>query len=88
MAVEVLTREDLQQFHLQLLQDLKSLLQPMQQEEKKWLRSSEVRTLLKIAPSTLQSLRIRGLLHPTKIGGTFYYDYTELKSLLTGNNKK
>ena len=86
MEIEILTKQDLQLFRLQLLDDLKKVLQP--EAPKKWLRSSEVRALLKIAPSTLQSLRIKGVLHPSKIGGTFYYEQAELQKLLQQGNQK
>ena len=48
MHVEVITRDDLQAFRLQLLEDLKSLMAPPQPSaEKTWLRSSEVRKNVK-----------------------------------------
>ena len=84
MGVEIVTKEDLQQFRFQLLEDLKgfiSQLQPVQQ--KKWLRSSEVRKLLKISPGTLQNLRITEKLNPKKIGGIMYYSYDEIHNLLS-----
>ena len=43
MAVEVLTKEDLQLFRTQLVADIKELLLSKQQVKKEWLRSSEIR---------------------------------------------
>lgn len=86
MSVEIITKEDLQLFRLQLLQDLKSLLEAKAQPvEKRWLRSSEVRKLLRISPGTLQNLRIGGRLHPSKVGGMLYYREEEIHGLLNGN---
>jgi hypothetical protein len=72
MSVEVVTKEDLQAFRQQLLNDLKALLSFKSNTTKEWLRSSEVRKLLKISAGTLQNLRITGKLKPVKIGGIFF----------------
>jgi hypothetical protein len=88
MAVEIITKEDLQEFRIQLLEDVKGLLQqvqlkqPMQQTTKEWLKSSEVRDLLHISPNTLQNLRIQGTIGYTKIGGIFFYRYEDLMHML------
>ncbi|WP_317163900.1 DNA-binding protein [Flavobacterium phycosphaerae] len=58
MAIEVITREDLNEFRVLLLKELKDLLQLNQQQTKQWLKSTEVRKLLNISPGTLQTLRI------------------------------
>jgi len=85
MAVEIITREDLNEFRNVLLNDLKELIQVKAPQTKKWLRSSEVRKLLNISPGTLQNLRINGTLSYTKVGGTMYYDYQDIEQLLNGN---
>ncbi len=82
MEVELLTKEDLQQFRIQLLRDLKSIIGQPQAAQQTWLRSVEVRKLLKISPNTLQSLRVKGSLHPSKIGGILYYRMDEINILL------
>ena len=56
MAIEVITREDLNEFRSLLLNDLKQLIQPRSQQIKQWLKSNEVRKLLNISPGTLQNL--------------------------------
>ena len=58
MAIEVITREDLNEFRILLLSDLKELLKVNPQQTKQWLKSGEVRKLLNISPGTLQTLRI------------------------------
>lgn len=82
MSVEVVTKEDLQAFRQQLISDLKALFQFQENSKKEWLRSSEVRKLLKISPGTLQTLRVNGTLHPSKIGGIMYYKMDEIEMLL------
>jgi hypothetical protein len=44
-----------------------------QEQPTQWLKSSEVRKLLKISSGTLQNLRINGTLNFYKIGGILYY---------------
>jgi len=85
MAIEVITKEDLQVFRHQLLDDIKSILGSKPQEQKEWLKSFEVRKLLKISPGTLQNLRINGTLSYTKIGSIIYYSYQDIEKLLEAN---
>jgi hypothetical protein len=85
MAIEVITREDLNEFRSLLLSDLKELLKVNSQQSKQWLKSKEVRKLLNISPGTLQTLRINKTLTYTKIGGTLYYDNADIEKLLTTN---
>ena len=85
MAIEVFTREDLNEFRSLLLNDLKQLIQPQSQQIKQWLKSNEVRKLLNISPGTLQNLRINGTISYTKIGGILYYSSSDLEKLLEAN---
>ena len=82
MSVELLTKEDLQAFRLQLLNDIKALLFLKQNANMEWLRSREIRKALKISAGTLQNLRITGKLKPAKIGGILFYRNTDLEKLL------
>lgn len=86
MAATIITTEDLLEFKMELLDDIKILLQTSNgQSIKKWLKSPEVRDLLGISPGTLQNLRINGTLPYTKIGGVLYYDYQEILKVLESN---
>ena len=85
MAIEVITREDLNEFRTLLLSDLNKLLNPKPQQQKQWLKSNEVRKLLKISPGTLQNLRINGTISYTKIGGILYYANSDLENVLLTN---
>ncbi|MBA4135188.1 MAG: DNA-binding protein [Flavobacterium sp.] len=85
MAIEVITREDLNEFRILLLSDLKELLKVNPQQTKQWLKSGEVRKLLNISPGTLQTLRINKTLTYTKIGGILYYDNADIDKLLSAN---
>jgi Helix-turn-helix domain len=85
MSVEVVTKEDLQAFRLQLISDLKGLLQSQENSKKELLRSKEVRKLLKISPGTLQTFRVNGILNPSKLGGIMYYKMEEIEMYLNAN---
>ena len=82
MAIEVITREDLNEFRSLLLNDLKQIIQPQSQQIKQWLKSNEVRKLLNISPGTLQNLRINGTLKYKRIGGIIYYNYEDIVKML------
>ena len=88
MTYEIITREDLQKFRLQLLEDLTRMLsgavQP--QTNKEWLRSSEVRKMLGISHGTLQNLRMKNILPHRKVGGLMYYKYQDILKLLEGDD--
>lgn len=85
MAATIITTEDLLEFKMELLDDIKNLLNNQSNHTKKWLKSPEVRELLGISPGTLQNLRINGTLPYTKIGGVLYYDYQEIMQVLEKN---
>ena len=82
MAIAIITKEDLQQFKIELLESIENLLQGKKTEEKLWLRTSEVRKLLNISAGTLQNLRINGTLSYSKIGGVLFYNYKDIEKLL------
>lgn len=82
MALEVLTKEDLQNFKSELLQEIKGLFHFKTTEQKLWLKSSEVKELLKNSSGTLQTLRINGTLRFSKVGGTLYYNYEDIEKML------
>lgn len=79
---QLITKGDLQEFRNHLLSDLKEILKG-KSEEKQWLKSSEVRKLLKISPGTLQNLRVNGTLRYSKVGSIIYYKYDDILKVLT-----
>ena len=84
MSLQVLTTNDLQEFKIELLEEIRNILTEQKSvTSKKWLKSIEVRKLLNISPGTLQTLRIKGTLPFTKIGGTNYYNFTDIEKLLS-----
>ena len=87
MNIEFITKEDLKEFRSELLEDLKQFLANNKSEQKKWLKSADVRKMLNISPGTLQNLRINGQLRPNKVGGSFYYAFQDIQSLLVADSK-
>ena len=49
---------------------------------KKWMKSHEVRRLLKISPGTLQTLKSSGVIPYTKMGGVHFYDHEDIQKVL------
>jgi hypothetical protein len=85
MAAEIINKDDLNEFRELLLNDFKALLQGKQpQENAKWLKSYQVKNMLKISPGTLQNLRVNGTIRYTKIGGILYYKQEDIQRLLEG----
>lgn len=87
MAIEIITKHDLQQFKTELLQELKTILSSSNHQTKKWLKSYEVREMLGISPGTLQTLRVNGTLSFTRIGGLIFYSYDDLVKLMDSKKK-
>ena len=82
-ASQLITVDDLLQFKKQLLIELVAELKSqINIVPKKWLKSHEVRRLLKISPGTLQTLKASGILPYSKIGGIHFFDYEEIQKLL------
>ncbi|WP_317897810.1 helix-turn-helix domain-containing protein [Aurantibacillus circumpalustris] len=84
MAIDIVTKEDLQLFRAELIKEIKLLVNPNTQT-KKWLKSPEVRELLGISPGTLQNLRINGTLKFTRVGSIIYYAMSDIQKVLDKN---
>jgi predicted DNA-binding transcriptional regulator AlpA len=86
MPTSIITTDDLQDFKMELLEDIKELLNKQKSGKiKKYLRSSEVMDYLQISPGTLQNLRVNGTLPYNKIGGIIYYDAAEIQKVMEDN---
>ena len=86
MAIEVLTKDDLNEFRHQLLKDFRQIIENKTPEKpQRWLKSHEVKQLLNISSGTLQNLRINGTLCYSKIGGTIFYEGAAIEKILNTN---
>lgn len=86
MEIDIVTKNDLQQFKQEILEEMKSILanKNVEAKDRQWLRSAEVRKMLGISPGTLQNLRINGTLPYQKIGGTMYYRSEDIETMMKG----
>lgn len=87
MNVELITRDDLERFKSELFEQLKTIVIKPNSGEQKWLKSYQVKNLLKISNNTLQTLRNNGTIPFTKIGGIHYYNYEDIMKVLKGEVK-
>lgn len=86
MPTSIITTDDLREFKIELLQDIRKLLTKQTSGNlKRYLKSSEVMELLQLSPGTLQNLRINGTLPYSKVGGIIYYDSEEIHKLMNKN---
>ena len=86
---QLITKEDLYEFRDLLINDFKEILKTKpQQNEKKWLKSNEVKKLLNISSGTLQNLRVNGTLTYSKIGGMIFYSSEIIENLLEQNKTR
>jgi len=86
---QLVTLADLEEFKKDLLLSFKQLLSENKPAVgKKWLKSYEVRELLRISNGTLQTLRNNGTLPYTKIGGIVYYNHDDIDKLLIDMQKR
>lgn len=84
MRLDLITKEDLSEFKVDMINAIEQLLKGGSTQQKKWLRSAEVRKILKISPGTLQNLRINGVLSFTKVGSIFYYKLDDINTIMEG----
>lgn len=87
MAAIVVTMDELQVFKQELLEEFRNMIKGLPDRPKQLLRNADVRKLLGISATTLQTLRINGTLPYSKIGGTLYYDYNEVMRVFESNKK-
>ena len=76
-----ITKDDLNTIKLEIIEELKSVLVLQPQTNPEFLRSSQVKKLLGCSDSKLETLRKNGTLSYTKVGGTLYYNYSEISNL-------
>jgi len=87
MPTEIVTTDDLREFKLELIKEIKKILDEYHGlPTKKWLKSDEVKRLLGISSSTLQNLRVRGMLPYTKLGGVIFYESEKIQKALQNNS--
>jgi len=88
MATQPVTTDDLQVLKEDLLKAFDSKLKEWQPGQAgKWLRTNELVRFLRLAPSTLQTMRNNGILPYTKLGNVIFYDAAEVRRMLEKKSK-
>lgn len=82
-GTQLVTLDDLEKFHVTLMMDIRKMLEGhLAKTPKRWLKSFEVRQMLKIPPGTLHTLRSTGKISYTRDGGLIFYDLVEIDLVL------
>jgi len=85
---QLVTLDDLERFRVTLMMDINKMMEGrLTKSPKRWLKSYEVKAMLKISYSTLQMLRNTGKIPFTRIGGLIYYDAAEIERILETQKK-
>ncbi|TMM55848.1 helix-turn-helix domain-containing protein [Maribacter algarum] len=86
MAANIITTEDLEEFRIKLLNEIKELLATHGRVGiDHWIKSGQVMNKLEISPGTLQNFRINGTIPFSKLGGIIYYDEEKINEILENN---
>jgi hypothetical protein len=81
---DFITKDDLRQFSLLIIDEIKKLKQePEKEKDLEWLKSRAARKLLSMSAGSLQNLRITGKVRFKKIMGSYYYNRADLLKLFT-----
>lgn len=85
---DVLTKDDLRQFRMLLINDLRKIMEEATTSDKdtihpEWLKSRAVRKLLDMSPGSLQNLRVTKKVRFKKLLGSYYYNSEDLKNLFS-----
>lgn len=87
MNLEIITKQDLNEMKDEILSEISSMLEG-KTEQNEWMKSSDVRKMLKISAGTLQHLRVTRVLPYTKIGGSIFYSRADVLKVLNKNMRK
>ncbi|MEP6803948.1 MAG: helix-turn-helix domain-containing protein [Flavobacterium sp.] len=85
---EIVSKHDLRQFGLFLLDDIRIMFQEINKAQKEspqpeWLKSKAVRKMLDISPGSVQNLRVQGKVRFKKVMGVYYYNREDLQKLFS-----
>lgn len=83
---EIITKEDLKQFGLLLLDSIRNIIKENKDKKNEsldpeWLKSKAVRKLLDISAGSVQNLRMTQKIRFKKVLGSYYYNKEDLLKL-------
>lgn len=82
MKLDLATKEDIQVLEEKLDRVINFFTAERTSVKEEWMKSSEVKTMLKCSDASLKNYRDSGALPSSKIGGTYYYAKAEVDSML------
>jgi excisionase family DNA binding protein len=82
MEIEIITKKDLKEFKSELLEEIQKIVTTDDSDERKWLRTAEVKEYFNISSSTLDRLRINGDIPYSRLGPTYLYPKKDIENLL------
>lgn len=82
---ELTTKNDLEELEKRILEKFENLITQSGPLQKKWLRSKDVQDMLGISSSSLQNMRINGVLPFSKVQGTIFYELGDVLKVLDQN---
>lgn len=90
---EIVTKEDLRQFGILLMDKIETTFKEMNQLqqtplEADWLKSKSVRKLLDISAGSVQNLRVSQKVRFKKVLGSYYYNRKDLQKLFDDEKKQ
>ena len=85
MSILVITAEDLERQLQKFVDEVKSAVTNNDSSNVRWIRSKQVKELLGISDSKLQTMRINRSITYSQIDGTYFYDKESILSLLEQN---
>lgn len=87
MKLDLITKENLEKFKLDIFAEMRSTLKKLgaPNESNEWLRTADVRKLLRISAGTLQTLRINGTIRYSVVGKMFFYKREDIKNMIEQN---
>ncbi|NBV37861.1 MAG: DNA-binding protein [Bacteroidetes bacterium] len=85
MSILVITAEDLERQLQKVVDEVKFAVTNNDSSNVRWIRSKQVKELLGISDSKLQTMRINRSITYSQIDGTYFYDKDSILSLLEQN---
>ena len=84
---EQITKDDLRQFRMLLINEMRAVMAANSVQEDKaeaeWIKTRAVRKLLDISAGTLQNIRVTGKIRSKKVLGSYYYNKADILKLFS-----
>lgn len=85
---EIVTKDDLRQFGLQLLDRIRVVIKETTSSQTEllnpeWLKSKVVRKMMDMSAGSLQNLRVNQKVRFKKVLGSYYYNKADLQKLFS-----